>query len=323
MTDAHGRDHVTDAEMALSADGKILGLRVKTTANMGAYLSTFAPAVPTYPLRHAAQRRVHDRRPSTCEVTGVFTQHDRRWTPTAAPGGRKPRYVLERMVEVAARRAQDGCGRDPPEELHPEVLRRVPDARSALVVRQRRLRAARSTRRCRCSTTRSSARSRRPRASRAGCSASGSRPTSRRAGSRRRKVVGALGAGAGLYESRQGAGPSDRRGHRLHRLALARPGPRDDVLADRRRRARHPDGGGRDRPRRHRRDPVRHGHLRQPLRLGRRHRDLHVARQDQGEGQEDRGASAGGLAEATSSTSAASSPSRARRARPCRSGPSR
>src|SRR4029450_11428239 len=44
LTDAHGRDHVTDAEIALSRDGKILGLRVKTTANLGAYLSTFAPA---------------------------------------------------------------------------------------------------------------------------------------------------------------------------------------------------------------------------------------------------------------------------------------
>src|SRR5262249_30237051 len=48
QTDAHGRDHVTDAEIALSRDGKILGLRVKTVANLGAYLSTFAPAIPTY-----------------------------------------------------------------------------------------------------------------------------------------------------------------------------------------------------------------------------------------------------------------------------------
>src|ERR1041385_4270883 len=48
VTDAHGRDHVTDAAMALSRDGKILGLHVKTTANLGAYLSTFAPTVPTF-----------------------------------------------------------------------------------------------------------------------------------------------------------------------------------------------------------------------------------------------------------------------------------
>src|SRR3989449_9602834 len=48
LTDAQGRDHVTDAEIALGRDGKILGLRVKTTANLGAYLSLFAPAVPTF-----------------------------------------------------------------------------------------------------------------------------------------------------------------------------------------------------------------------------------------------------------------------------------
>ncbi|MCB1032871.1 MAG: molybdopterin-dependent oxidoreductase, partial [Acidobacteria bacterium] len=48
LTDAHGRDHVTKGEIALDAQGKILGLRVHTYAAMGAYLSTFAPAVPTY-----------------------------------------------------------------------------------------------------------------------------------------------------------------------------------------------------------------------------------------------------------------------------------
>src|SRR5205807_2699409 len=48
LADAHGRDHYSDAEMALSADGRILGLRVKTVANMGAYLSLFAPCIPTY-----------------------------------------------------------------------------------------------------------------------------------------------------------------------------------------------------------------------------------------------------------------------------------
>ncbi|SVA85061.1 uncharacterized protein METZ01_LOCUS137915, partial [marine metagenome] len=48
LTDAHGRDHVTEAELALDKDGMFLGLRVKTLANMGAYLSTFSAAVPTY-----------------------------------------------------------------------------------------------------------------------------------------------------------------------------------------------------------------------------------------------------------------------------------
>jgi carbon-monoxide dehydrogenase large subunit len=48
ITDCHGRDHITHAELALDKDGKFLALRVATKANMGAYLSTFAPCVPTY-----------------------------------------------------------------------------------------------------------------------------------------------------------------------------------------------------------------------------------------------------------------------------------
>jgi CO/xanthine dehydrogenase Mo-binding subunit len=47
VSDAHGRDHVSHAEMAMDKDGKFLALRVHTDANMGAYLSTFATAVPT------------------------------------------------------------------------------------------------------------------------------------------------------------------------------------------------------------------------------------------------------------------------------------
>ncbi|HEX2884980.1 xanthine dehydrogenase family protein molybdopterin-binding subunit [Vineibacter terrae] len=48
MTDAHGRDHVTHAELAMDKDGKFLAFKVDTIANLGAYLSTFATAVPTY-----------------------------------------------------------------------------------------------------------------------------------------------------------------------------------------------------------------------------------------------------------------------------------
>ncbi|HLJ18831.1 MAG TPA: molybdopterin cofactor-binding domain-containing protein, partial [Stellaceae bacterium] len=48
ISDAQGRDHVTHAELALDKDGKFLALKVSTVANMGGYLSTFAPAIPTY-----------------------------------------------------------------------------------------------------------------------------------------------------------------------------------------------------------------------------------------------------------------------------------
>ena len=47
ISDAHGRDHVTEAELGLDADGKFLGLMVKTIANLGGYISTFGPNIPT------------------------------------------------------------------------------------------------------------------------------------------------------------------------------------------------------------------------------------------------------------------------------------
>jgi aerobic carbon-monoxide dehydrogenase large subunit len=100
LTDAHGRDHVTDAEIALSRDGKILGLRVKTTANLGAYLSTFAPAVPTF-LYGTLLNGVYAIGAIHCEVTGVFTHT----TPVDAyRGAGRPEaaYVVERMVEAGA-----------------------------------------------------------------------------------------------------------------------------------------------------------------------------------------------------------------------------
>jgi carbon-monoxide dehydrogenase large subunit len=100
QTDAHGRDHVTDAELAVSKDGKLLGLRVKTTANLGAYLSTFAPAVPTY-LYATLLNGVYEWPAIHAEVTGVFTNT----TPVDAyRGAGRPEacYLLERMMDAAA-----------------------------------------------------------------------------------------------------------------------------------------------------------------------------------------------------------------------------
>src|SRR5437667_2261024 len=101
MTDAHGRDHVTDAEIALSKDGKILGLRVKTTANLGAYLSTFAPAVPTF-LYGTLLNGVYTIGAIHCEVTGVFSNTT---AVDAYRGAGRPEacYVVERMVDAGAR----------------------------------------------------------------------------------------------------------------------------------------------------------------------------------------------------------------------------
>ena len=101
LSDAHGRDHHTEAEMALSADGKILGLRVRTIANMGAYLSLFAPAVPTY-LYGTLLAGAYTTPAIRVDVTGVFTNT----TPVDAyRGAGRPEatYVVERLVDLSAR----------------------------------------------------------------------------------------------------------------------------------------------------------------------------------------------------------------------------
>jgi carbon-monoxide dehydrogenase large subunit len=101
LTDAHGRDHLTVAELALDEQGTFLAMRVKTIANMGAYLSTFASSVPTilYATLLAGQYRtpaIH------AEVKAVFTNT----APVDAyRGAGRPEatYVVERLVETAAR----------------------------------------------------------------------------------------------------------------------------------------------------------------------------------------------------------------------------
>jgi carbon-monoxide dehydrogenase large subunit len=101
LSDAHGRDHVTHAELALDDDGKILGLRVKTTANLGAYLSTFASAVPTY-LYAPLLSGQYDIPQIYCEVDGVYTNT----APVDAyRGAGRPEatFVIERLMEIAAR----------------------------------------------------------------------------------------------------------------------------------------------------------------------------------------------------------------------------
>ena len=101
LGDAHGRDHVTHAELALSKDGDFLGLRVKTTANMGAYLSTFASSVPTY-LYGTLLAGQYKTPAIHVEVQAVFTNT----APVDAyRGAGRPEatYVVETIVEAAAR----------------------------------------------------------------------------------------------------------------------------------------------------------------------------------------------------------------------------
>ena len=101
MSDAHGRDHVTRIDLGLDADGKFLGLRASTVANMGAYLSAFAPLIPTflYGTLFAGQYTT----PAIYgHVQAVFTNT----TPVDAyRGAGRPEatYLLERIIEKAAK----------------------------------------------------------------------------------------------------------------------------------------------------------------------------------------------------------------------------
>jgi aerobic carbon-monoxide dehydrogenase large subunit len=101
VSDAHGRDHVTKAELALDKDGKFLAMRVHTIANMGAYLSTFSSCIPT--ILYATLLAGQYATPAIyAEVKAVFTNT----VPVDAyRGAGRPEatYVVERLVETAAR----------------------------------------------------------------------------------------------------------------------------------------------------------------------------------------------------------------------------
>lgn len=101
MTDAQGRDHVTTGELALDKDGNFIGLRVMTNANMGGYLSTFAPAIPTY-LYATLLAGLYKTPVIYCGVKAWFTNT----VPVDAyRGAGRPEacYLIERLVEQAAR----------------------------------------------------------------------------------------------------------------------------------------------------------------------------------------------------------------------------
>ena len=101
LSDVHARDHATRGEIALDSDARILGLRVRKVANMGAYLSNYAPFIPTeggsrvLPSVYAIPA-VH------VEVRGVFTNT----APVDAyRGAGQPEaiYAIERLIDAAAR----------------------------------------------------------------------------------------------------------------------------------------------------------------------------------------------------------------------------
>ncbi len=109
ITDAHGRDHVTTAKMGFDENNKIVGFKVDTVANLGAYMSLFSSSVPTY-LYAPLLSGQYDIQNIHCNVRTYYTNT----VPVDAyRGAGRPEatYVVERMMETAARE----LGMDPAE----------------------------------------------------------------------------------------------------------------------------------------------------------------------------------------------------------------
>jgi carbon-monoxide dehydrogenase large subunit len=120
LTDAHGRDHVTNAKMGFDADGNIVGFKVSTKANFGAYMSLFSSAVPTY-LYATLLSGTYNIPNIYCEVLALYTNT----VPIDAyRGAGRPEasYLVERMMETAARE----LGRDPADLRRQNFVREFP-----------------------------------------------------------------------------------------------------------------------------------------------------------------------------------------------------
>jgi aerobic carbon-monoxide dehydrogenase large subunit len=101
LCDTQGRDNVTLGELAIDADGKFLALRTRNISNMGAYLSTFAPYIPTY-AGTSVLASVYGFKAIYANVLGVFTNT----VPVDAyrgAGRPEANYLVERLVDAAAR----------------------------------------------------------------------------------------------------------------------------------------------------------------------------------------------------------------------------
>jgi aerobic carbon-monoxide dehydrogenase large subunit len=101
LSDTQGRDNITEGELALDKDGKFLALRTRNIANMGGYLSTFGPAIPTL-AGTGVLASVYGFKAVYANVVGVFTNT----VPVDAyrgAGRPESNYLVERVIDAAAR----------------------------------------------------------------------------------------------------------------------------------------------------------------------------------------------------------------------------
>jgi carbon-monoxide dehydrogenase large subunit len=101
LSDTQGRDNLTLGELALDKDGRFLALRTRNVANMGAYLSTFAPYIPTI-AGTGVLASVYGFQAVYANVLGVYTNT----VPVDAyrgAGRPESNYLVERLIDAAAR----------------------------------------------------------------------------------------------------------------------------------------------------------------------------------------------------------------------------
>ena len=101
LCDTQGRDNITTGEIAVDADGRFLALRTRNVSNMGAYLSTFAPYIPTF-AGTSVLASIYGFQALYANVIGVFT-HTVPVDAYRGAGRPEANYLVERVVDAAAR----------------------------------------------------------------------------------------------------------------------------------------------------------------------------------------------------------------------------
>ena len=264
MATIQGRGQIQDIELAADADGKITAVRANLLADMGAYLQLVTPGIPL--LGAFLYHGVYDIPAYYFTCTSVFTNLDaHRRLPGRRAGPRRPTPSSGPWTALAGA-VGVGPGRDPPPQLHP--TRAVPlQRRAGAGLRLRRLRRAPT-----------------PPGRSSSSATTGCRPSSSAAAD---GDPVHLGIGIATYVEMCGLAPSGcwprslsapasweaadraaaahRQGAGGHRPAAPRPGPGDVLVDDHGRQVRRRPRRRRGAPLRHRRQPHRAGHLRQPL----------------------------------------------------------
>ena len=285
-------------------DGKVLGLKMRLIADIGAYNMLLTAAIPTLTMLMA--NGTYDIPAIRTTLTEVFTNK----TPTDAyRGAGRPEatYFVERAMDMLARELKMDPAELRRQELHPVGPVPVSDA-DGRGLRLRRLREG----------------------ARRGAEGGELERRSRPSATQARKEGRLVGLGLAMYVEVCGLGPSSslptggwehaqvtdrarRPHHRDDRRVAARPGQRDDVRADAGGSVQRADRAHHDPARRHRRREAGHRHVRQPLAGRRRHGAAPGRRQGQDEDGEVRRGAARSAARTTSSSRTARSASRARR----------